>query len=389
MKFSSVTKNLQRLGSEKWELHNEARRLVLAGIDVIELTIGEPDIPPSDDLLEECIRSIRSGRTKYSNGRGEQHLLTQIKNKYNKISLKTITEKNILCFPGTQTALYATIRSLAEAGDEVLVGDPLYATYEGIIRASGAEMVTIPLRQSSNFVIDPNDLEKAITKKSRVILLNSPHNPTGSILTRKDFLKIADICVKHNLWVVSDEVYEELIFAGNFISPMSIENLANRTVSVSSISKSHAAPGFRSGWAIGPEEFCTKALPLSETMLFGNQPFIADMTAYALSKPSKTASKMRVAYHRRAKLICKMLRNVTKVKPFMPSAGMFILINIKDTNLSCYDFAWKLLREHNVAVMPGDSFGQQATDYIRISLTVPDKDLIQACDRIAKFVKIH
>ena len=387
MRFASVTKNLETLGSEKWALHNEARRLILKGIDVIELTIGEPDIPPEDDLLAECTRSMFSGRTKYSNGRGEKNLLEKIRMKYNKTSAKKLTEKNILCFPGTQTALYATIRSLAEKGDEVIVGDPLYATYEGIIRASGAEMVSVPLRYEFNFVMQPQDLEKVITKKSRVVLLNSPHNPTGSIMTKQDFLKLAELCIRHKLWIVSDEVYQDLIFDGIFVSPMSLKTLVNQTVSVSSISKSHAAPGFRSGWAVGPEEFCTKALPLSETMLFGNQPFIADMTAYALSKPSKTALKMKTAYHRRAQLICKTLKNETKIKPLMPSAGMFILINIKDTGLACCEFAWKLLREKGVAVMPGNSFGEQAKDFIRISLTVPDESLMKACERISSFVK--
>ena len=387
MRYASVTENLKSLGSKKWALHNEARRLISEGDNIIELTIGEPDIPPKDELLAECTRSMCKGRTKYSNGRGEKNLLEQLQKKYNKVSAKKITDKNILCFPGTQTALYATIRSLAETGDEVIVGDPLYATYEGVIRSSGAKMVSVPLREEFNFVIQPDDLEKAITDKSRVILLNSPHNPTGSVMSRRDFTRLAEILRYNNLWIVSDEVYEDLIFDGVFVSPMSIKSLVDQTISVSSISKSHAAPGFRSGWAIGPEEFCDKALPLSETMLFGNQPFIADMTAYALSKPSDTAIKMKTAYHSRAKLICEKLKNECKINPVMPAAGMFILINIKETGLRCSEFAWRLLAEKGVAIMPGDSFGEQAKDFVRISLTVPEENLICACDRIASFVK--
>jgi arginine:pyruvate transaminase len=385
MKYASVTQNLKSLGSDKWALHNEARKKILEGLDVIELTIGEPDASPEDDLLNECTRSMRAGRTKYSNGRGEPNLLKQLVKKYEKFSHLSITEQNVLCFPGTQTALYAIIRCLVEEGDEVLVGDPLYATYEGIIRASGSDMVAVPLYRKHGFIMQPSDLEKAITPRSRVLLLNSPHNPTGAIMTNRDLTALASLCIENDLWIISDEVYEDLIFNGDFVSPFSIETLADRTIAVSSISKSHAAPGFRSGWAIGPEEFCSKALPLSETMLFGSQPFIADMTALALSRPSKVSVQMKTAYHRRAKLIYNKLELIKNITPLMPNAGMFILVDIETTGLSCSDFAWKLLNEYHVAVMPGDSFGIQAKNFIRISLTVTDEILLQACDRISMF----
>jgi len=387
MQYSSVTENLKNLGSNKWAVHVEARKRIAAGDDIIELTIGEPDMPPEKDLLDECSRSMFSGRTKYSNGRGEDNLLYQIEKKYKSLSAINISKENILCFPGTQTALYATLRSLVEEGDEVIVGDPLYATYEGVIRASGADMVTVPLKETNNFIMKAKDLEKFITSRSRVLLLNSPHNPTGSVMTTKDLNDLADLCITHNLWIISDEVYEELIFLGNFVSPLSLESIAQRTIVVSSISKTHAAPGFRSGWAIGPKEFCERALPLSETMLFGSQPFIADMTARALSRPSKVSINMKIAYQRRAELVYNGLINLKQVRPLMPDAGMFILIDISQTSLDCSQFSWRLLEEYNVAVMPGSSFGDQAKNFIRISLTVPDKELISAVDRISAFTK--
>lgn len=385
MQYSSLTDDLKNLGSDKWAVHLKARELTAAGSDIIELTIGEPDMHPERDLIEECIRSIKSGRIKYSNGRGERNLLTKLKEKYAGSSVLPITENNILCFPGTQTALYATMRSLVEQGDEVIVGDPLYATYEGIIKSSGAKMVTVPLKRKDNFILQTEDLKKAITPRTKVLLLNSPHNPTGAVMTEQDFSSLSDQLIKNDLWLVSDEVYEDLIFKGTFYSPLSNQKLAPRTVVVSSISKSHAAPGFRSGWAIGPKEFCHRALPLSETMLFGGQPFIADMTALALSRPSKVSIKMKTAYERRAKLIMEKLKSVQNISPLMPSSGMFILVDIEKTKLNCSDFAWKLLTEQLVAVMPGDSFGDQGKSFIRISLTVPDELLVKACERISIF----
>ena len=159
MQYASLTDDLKSLGSDKWAVHLKARELITNGFDVLELTIGEPDMPPEKDLIEECIKSLQSGRTKYSNGRGEINLLSKLKEKYAKVSVLPITEENILCFPGTQTALYATMRSLVEKDDEVIVGDPLYATYEGIIRSSGAKMVTVPLRRENNFIMEPKDLK--------------------------------------------------------------------------------------------------------------------------------------------------------------------------------------------------------------------------------------
>jgi arginine:pyruvate transaminase len=149
------------------------------------------------------------------------------------------------------------------------------------------------------------------------------------------------------------------------------------------MSKSHAAPGFRSGWAAGPAEFCERLLPVSETMLFGSQPFIADMTAMAVSQHFETASIMRANYARRAALVATEIAGSNTITPLMPEGGMFILLDVSGTGLSGEDFAWRLLKEQHVAVMPGASFGAGAKDFIRLSLTVPDEQIKEAVDRIA------
>lgn len=385
MRMTSITKRLSKLGSEKWALHLHARKLAFQGIDILELTIGEPDIAPDARLLEECRRSMFAGRTGYSNGRGEACVVEALVEKYTKRTGRKIIAENILCFPGTQTALFATMLGLVEEGDGVLVGDPLYATYEGVIRATGAVQIPVPLFARNGFRMQPKDIEAAITPECKVLLLNNPHNPTGAILSRNEVSAIGEICQKHDLTIVSDEVYEELIFDGEFASPFDDDDLAQRTIVVSSISKSHAAPGFRSGWAVGPVEFCNRLLPLSETMLFGGQPFIADMTAYALTHKTDTAKRMREAYKRRAELVLSSLEKAEGLVPIMPKAGMFILLDIRASGMNGEQFAWGLLEQEQVATMPGTSFGNQADGFIRLSLTVPDEVLQQACQRIARF----
>ncbi|CTQ59883.1 pyridoxal phosphate-dependent aminotransferase [Roseibium album] len=384
MHYASITDRLAHLGSGKWAIHLKAREMAASGHAVIELTIGEPDIGPDTVLLDEANRSMRGGRTRYSNGRGEPVVIDALVKKYSK-RRSGISRRNILCFPGTQTALFAVMLALVEAGDAVLVCDPYYATYEGVVAATGASMVPMPLRPEKKFHLQSGDLEKAVAPGCRVLLLNTPHNPTGATLTREEIAAIGEVCVRHDLWIVCDEVYEQLIFAGEFASPFDLPDLADRTIVVSSISKSHAAPGFRSGWAVGPEEFCDRLLPISETMLFGGQPFIADMTAKALNEEFDTADRMRERYGQRAKRIFNRLAGNEVLHPMMPEAGMFLLIDVSATGLDGLEFAERLLTEERVAVMPGASFGHQASGLIRLSLTVSEEMLDNAVTRIAAF----
>ena len=381
MRYASITDRLAHLGSGKWAIHLEARQMLAAGKPVIELTIGEPDVPPDPALLAECARAMYAGRTRYSNGRGEPAVVKALTDKYAR-RRAGVTERNILCFPGTQTALFSVMLGLVEHGDGVLVGDPLYATYEGVIASTGAHMIPVPLRPEHNFHLQAADLEKAITPVSRVLLLNTPHNPTGAVLSAEQIAAIGAVCIQHDLWIVCDEVYEELIYDGSFASPFDNPDLAERTIVVSSISKSHAAPGFRSGWAAGPVEFCDRLLPVSETMLFGVQPFIADMTAMAVSQPFGTAAQMRKDYSRRAALVTQALAGSNLLRPMMPEGGMFILIDVTATGFDGEQFAWELLRQEHVAVMPGLSFGEQAAGFVRVSLTVPDATLELAMARM-------
>jgi arginine:pyruvate transaminase len=383
MRYASITERLSGLGSGKWALHIEARAMAQRGEPVIELTIGEPDLPPDRRLLDACSAAMYAGRIRYSNGRGEPSVVAALVEKYRR-RRADVTASNILCFPGTQTALFGVMLGLVETGDDVLVGDPLYATYEGVIASTGANLVPVPLRPENRFHLQAKDLEAAITPNSRVLLLNNPHNPSGAVLDADEIAEIAEVCQRHDLWIVCDEVYEELIFDKAFASPFDMPAYAERTVVVSSISKSHAAPGFRSGWAAGPVEFCDRLLPVSETMLFGVQPFIADMTAMAVSEDFDTSAKMRASYRKRADLVQQHLSGSNMLKPMMPEGGMFILIDVSNTGLTGEAFALRLLHEKKVAVMPGSSFGEQARNFIRVSLTVPEDRLETAMDRVAE-----
>jgi arginine:pyruvate transaminase len=386
MKYADITARLAQLGSAKWEIHVQAKAMVAAGQDVIQLTIGEPDVPTPPELVAEARRAMDAGRLGYSSGRGETELLDALAARYSVRTGRRIDPGQIIALPGTQTALYAVMMALAGPGDEVLVGDPMYATYEGVISATGALMVPVPLRPEHGFRMQAADVAARITPRTRVLFLNSPHNPTGSVLRTADLVALGEVARAHDLWIVSDEVYEEMIFEGSaFVSPFDLAELAERVVVTASISKSHAAPGFRSGWCVGSPEFSARLLPVAETMLFGNQPFIADMTALAVSRPSTVAGGMAERFARRAALIHARLHGVQGIRVHLPEAGMFTVIDIGATGLTGDAFARGLLAEERLAVMPGESFGTALAGWLRISLTQDDAVIAEACDRIAAF----
>ena len=388
MRYAPVTDRLATLGGAKWEIHARARKMKAAGQDVIELTIGEPDTPTPQALIDTAKAAMQAGRTGYSNGRGEAGLLNALAARYSQRRGRAIGPDQILCFPGTQTTLYAILTGLVTGGDEVLVGDPMYATYEGLIQSTGASVVPVPLRPEAGFRMQVADVAARITPQSRVLFLNSPHNPTGAVLTRDDIAALCQLAQDHNLWVLCDEVYEDMVFPGvSFASPLDLPEFSERVIVASSISKSHAAPGFRSGWCVGPAEFCARLLPLSETMLFGNQPFIADMTAAAVAAPSPVADGMAKRFQHRAAMIHAALDGVAGLRVHRPDASMFALIDIRASGLTGEGFANALLDSAQVATMPGESFGAALAGWLRVSLTQPDAVIAEACVRIKAFAQ--
>lgn len=388
MDVSEVTRNLSSLGGAKWDMHVRARALAAAGHPIIELTIGEPDEPMAPALVPAMAQALQAGRVGYSNGRGEAALLDALAARYTARRGRVFSPDNFLAFPGTQTALYALMRGLVNPGDEVVVFDPCYATYEGVVAGAGATMVSAPLNPDAGFSIDFAALEAVLTPRTRAILLNNPHNPAGSLLNEDTCERLGGLAVQRGLWLICDEVYEDLIYDNRpLVSPLNHAAFDGHALGCASISKSHAAPGLRSGWVVGAEEVVGQLVPLAETMLFGNQPFIADATAAALGDTGETAARMRESLRRRAQLVTAALDGVAGLRVAEPQAGMFALVGVGDTGvrLDGHAFASRLLEQAGVAVMPGTSFGAVTRDWIRLSLTVPDEMLQRACDRIAAF----
>ncbi|MGH7048552.1 MAG: pyridoxal phosphate-dependent aminotransferase, partial [Stellaceae bacterium] len=286
-----------------------------------------------------------------------------------------------------QGGLYCALQCLAEPGDEVIVPEPVYATYEAVIGASGAQMVTVPLRAERNFHPDLEAMAAAVTPQTRVIWINTPHNPTGAVFTGEEIAAIAALCRQHDLWLVSDEVYEDLAFARPHVSAWSLPDMAERTIIVSSLSKSHAMPGFRFGWIVGPPALSGHLFNLLLCMCYGSPGFIQESAAAALAAELPEVAALREDYRRRAALLSGLLTAAAGCRAIAPEGGMFVLLDVRHTGLGSADFAQMLLARENVAILPCDGFGASAEGHLRIALSAPDARLEEAGRRIISFAR--
>ena len=382
MRFAPISDRLAGLGAAKWAVHNEGLRRSSLGQQVIMLSIGEPDLPPPAKVIDQAISSMRAGRTKYAAGQGEPEALKAIARHLSKRSGNIVTPEEVLYTAGTQNGLCTALYTLVQSGDEVLVPDPYYATYEGLVAASGATFVPVPTSPENGFHVTAEAIEQAITPRSRVLLLNTPSNPTGAVLSEQEIDAIGDVCERHDLWIICDEVYADMTYDAPFCSPFDRKQLRHRTLAVSSISKSHALPGFRAGWVACPAEVTPRLVLVAEAMLFGSQPFIEDALVVALTEQHDEVQRMRVAYRERAQVLVEAINGSTAVSARMPEGGMFVMVDVRATKLSGEEFAWKLLDDHNIGVMPGESFGLGGAGHIRIALTVDASVLRKACETI-------
>ncbi|HTN98231.1 MAG TPA: pyridoxal phosphate-dependent aminotransferase [Nordella sp.] len=388
MRYAKITERLQGLGSEKWAVHVEGKDREAKGEKLIFLSIGEPDAAVPEAIMDVADRQMRAGRTRYSNGRGEPQVLRALSSMYSKRTGRHVTPSQFLFLPGTQTALFVAFMGIIDIGDEVLLPDPYYATYEGVIAAAGGIAVPVLADPDRGFHVNAKDLAGKITPKTRALLLNTPGNPTGTVFTAGEIAAIGALCRQHDLWIVSDEVYATLTYGNTvFVSPFDDAGLEERTVVVSSVSKSHAMPGFRCGWIAASEEFCERVLPFSETMLFGSQPFLEDATAFALENYFPEVEDMKKSYEKRARALVAGLRGARTISARMPEGGMFVMVDVRRTGLSGNEFARRLLAEEAVVTMPGESFGQGGAGHLRVALTVDETQITEASKRIRRLAE--
>jgi arginine:pyruvate transaminase len=387
MRFAPLVERVAGRGVGTWETHVRARRLIEQGTDVILLTVGNPDQTPATTMVDATIAALRSGRTLYAPTIGYPQLRAAIASRCERRTGQPCSADNVAVVPGAQGGLYAAIACLAGPGDEIIVPEPIYATYEGVIGAIGASMVTVPLDPDRGFHPDLDALAAAITPHTRVIWINTPHNPTGAVFTASEMTAVAALCRDHDLWLLSDEVYEDLAFARPHISAWSLLDMAERTAIVSSLSKSHAVPAFRLGWVIAPPALIQHISNLLLSVTYGSPAFIQDGALAALAADLPEVIALHADYETRAEFFCRLLVEAPHCRVIPPEGGMFVLLDIRDTGLEAEEFARGLLETERVAVLPCDGFGASAAGHLRISLGAADDRLEEAGHRIVRFAQ--
>ena len=371
-------------GSDGWDVFYKARALKKQGHPIIELTIGEHDIRTHMDILAAMGRSARGGHTGYAAVPGTEGLRAAVARRIEAQSGVRTTEDNILITPGGQSALFAAHMAVLNPGDVALYCDPYYATYPGTLRGTGAVDRAIPCDPAHDFQPRATYLEAA-AKGARSLLVNSPNNPTGVVYDRATWQAIAKTCITHDLWLISDEVYDTQVWQGKHISPRSLPDMQERTLVIGSMSKSHAMTGSRIGWICGPVPVIEYLTNFATHTTYWVPGFIQDAAEFALSQGQELEDEVAAPFRRRRRIALDLLTQQNLVRAVPCSGAMYLMLDMRATGLSGEAFANALLDAHQIAVMPGESFGQAAAGHIRVAMTVADDQFSEALAVLLSF----
>ncbi len=387
MKFSLLTDRVKGSAADVWDLHYLAKQAKTRGEDVILLSVGDPDFATPDAVIEKALQAMREGDTHYTSILGHEELRVTIAEQHRARSGQAIDAANVITMSGAQNALFACSLCLLDPGDEAIVLQPMYVTYEATVQASGATLVPVVMDAESGFRLDRDALQAAISKRTRAIFYASPSNPTGIALNAEELEFIAELAQRHDLWVVADEVYANFVFDGEFHHIASLAGISERVITIGSMSKSYAMSGWRLGWAIAPSEMIANLEKLALCMLYGLPGFVQQASAYALQHSSEYLARMREIYRQRLVYLFDEFSAMKGLKPLMPDAGMFMMVKVLGTGLSAPEFVKALYEETGVSVLDGTAFGASVEGYVRVSCTVRDTELQEACSRIKSFLE--
>ena len=369
-------------GSDGWGIYVKARDMERAGHDVTHLTIGEHDIKTDPIILEAMYKAGLNGHTGYSFGSGNPGLRERIAKRVSDRTGVATTPDNVLVVPGGQAGLFATHVAVCDPGDRAMFIDPYYATYPGTIRSAGGVPVPVQARADRMFQPDAGDLMAAASDGAVSLLINSPNNPTGVAYTAETMGGIAQVCQEQDIWLISDEVYDTQLWQGTHITPRVLPGMAERTLVIGSMSKSHAMTGSRIGWIVGPEEALEHMGHLATNTTYGVAGFVQEAASFALDQGEAFEAQIAEPFRRRRELLLRQIAGQNVVHAIQSDGAMYVMLDIRATGMSGDDFADALLDTHHVAVMPGESFGQAAAGHVRVALTVADDRLEAAVDLI-------
>jgi len=353
--------------------------------NVISLGIGEPDFDTPQNIKEAAKRALDEGWTHYTPNAGIAELRNAISEYYATHYGMRIPPQNVLVTAGAYEATYLAFESLLEEGDEVIIPDPAFVCYVEDAKVSGAKYVRLPLKEENEFQPDPDELLELITKRTRMIVLNYPNNPTGATLDDEVAKAVADIAQDYNIYILSDEPYEHFLYDGAKHVPM-MKYASDNTILANSFSKTFAMTGWRLGFTIAPEDVIKDMIKLHAYIIGNVASFVQVAGVAALREEAswKAVEEMRKEYEKRRKLVLEHLKEMPYIKAFEPKGAFYVFANITGTGMKSEEFAEWLLDKAGVVVIPGTAFGPNGEGYIRISYATSQENLLEAMARMKK-----
>jgi aspartate/methionine/tyrosine aminotransferase len=357
--------------------------------DAIRLEFGEPDFDTPDNIKAAAIEAIKNGKTKYASSAGTAELRNAVASKFrreNKIEYDPL--KEIVITAGATSGINLALLATLDVGDEILVPDPGWATYVHAVNIVGAKPVPYALRESSGYAIQKEDLERLTTQRTRAILINTPSNPIGSILSRKNLKEISDFATEHNLFVLSDEVYEKFLYkdAGQeeHVSIASLEGMKDRVVTINAFSKTYAMTGWRIGYVGASEPIAAAMVKINAAANSCVSTINQFAGLEALNGPQDSVSKMISAFAERRELLVKGLNEFPGFRCPMPKGAFYAFPSIRETGLNAEKLAMKIVDEAHVAVVPGTAFGKEGEGYLRLAYANSIENIQEALSRMKR-----
>lgn len=373
--------------SQTLAITDKAKRMKREGLDVVSFSAGEPDFDTPDFIKQAAVQALAKGMTKYSPCSGTVELKKEIIEKLKRDNGLTYAPDEIIVSNGAKHSLFNAFQVLLNDGDEVIIPSPFWLSYPEMVRLSGGEPIFVTTQESDRFKMTPRDFEAKITSRTKMVMINSPSNPTGVMYEKSELEEIARIAVKHEMFIVSDEIYEKLIYGGK--RHFSVASMGDRikdfVLTVNGLSKAYSMTGWRLGYLAGPKEIVERMDNFQSHATSNPNTFAQFGAVEALAKGEDNVRSMCQVFEKRRDLMARDLAQIPKLSFVLPDGAFYFFVNISKTGLSSGIFAEKLLQAHHVAVVPGDVFGSD--QHIRLSFATSEELIIKGLSRIREFVQ--
>ena len=355
--------------------------------DVISLGVGEPDFDTPWHIRDEGIYSLEKGKTFYTSNAGLIELREEICKYYSRRFKVDYTPKtDVLITVGGSEAIDIALRAMVDPGDEVIVPQPCYVSYEPCAILAGAKPVIIELKNENQFRLTPEELLAAITEKTKILVLAFPNNPTGAIMEREDLEKIAKICIEKDIFVLSDEIYAELTYNKEHVTIASLPGMQERTIVINGFSKAYAMTGWRLGYALGPKEIIAQMTKIHQFCIMCAPTTSQYAAVEALKNGDEDVAMMRESYNQRRNFLMNAFKEMG-LPCFEPFGAFYVFPDIREFGMTSEEFAFALIDAENLAVVPGTAFGDSGEGFLRISYAYSIEKLKIAVERIARFIE--